>query len=235
MDGKTDVYFIVPDDRLKDLGPWLRMMVCAVASVIKNNVHQTLGRQFVFLLDELAQVGGISELKEMSAYAAGKGIHVVMIFQTLSQMKEQYGQDGYNTLMGNAYAKILLGAADLDTGKMLGDHIGKTTAIVDQVSSSGQMGSMGANISTSTQTGAVDVLSLQSILGTSPHQGYAIVSQQKSVLLYDKIYYYEKVKVPDRKGVESYLYCDEDGNPIYPEPNPFDLARIREWQDKQHP
>lgn len=224
-DGKTDIYLILPDDQLKPRGPWLRMMVCAIAGIIKNNVDKTKGNQFCFFLDELAQVGGISELKEMSAYAAGKGIHVVMIFQALSQMKEQYGQDGYNTLMANAYAKILLGASDLDTAELINKHIGKTTIRAKNQSASGQAGSMGANISESIQTSGVDVVTKEEILGTSKHWGYAIFSQQKHVILFDKFYYYEDPR--HREGGTL------DGEPIYPVPNPFDLAQIRGWEDKQ--
>lgn len=218
-DGSTDVFFIVPDEQLEMLGPWLRMMMCGLANVIKSNGNLTDGRQFNLLFDELAQIGGINELKKMVAYAAGKGIHPIMIFQGISQIIEQYGPEGMKTIMGNTFAKIFLGANDIETAELLQKYMGDTTVITTTVSTSGGSDKADAgSVSVSNSATATKLMSLQNILGTSKDFGFAVLAREGQVLFYEKSHYFN-----DPAFIEN-------GEAVYPVPNPFDQARIAEWK-----
>ncbi|ARJ66023.1 hypothetical protein WV31_10330 [Magnetospirillum sp. ME-1] len=223
-DGKSDVYLIVPDTRMDILGPWLRMMVCGLANVLKENVHRMEGRYTVFLLDELATVGSMNEVLRMAGYAPGIGIHLVMIWQAIGQIKNEksgYGPDGFTTIMASSYAKIFLGAADLDTAELITKTAGKTTAQAESTNMSGGTGQISANVSSSTQTASVDLVSLQKVLGTSRNHGWCVFSRETRTLLYEKQFYY----------LDSYFR--ENGRPVFPTPNPFDIAEQRKWMDRQ--
>lgn len=81
--------------------------------------------------DEMANVGIIPGLPEIISTARSKGIHIIMILQTPTQLESLYGRDDAKTITGNCPTVMLIGVApaDRDLAKMFSEILG--TAAVE--------------------------------------------------------------------------------------------------------
>lgn len=81
--------------------------------------------------DEMANVGIIPGLPEIISTARSKGIHIIMILQTPTQLESLYGRDDAKTITGNCPTVMMIGIApaDRDLAKMFSEILG--TAAVE--------------------------------------------------------------------------------------------------------
>lgn len=81
--------------------------------------------------DEMANVGVIPGLPEIISTARSKGIHIMMILQTPTQLESLYGRDDAKTITGNCPTVMMIGIApaDRDLAKMFSEILG--TAAVE--------------------------------------------------------------------------------------------------------
>ncbi|RYD01491.1 hypothetical protein N752_29760 [Desulforamulus aquiferis] len=76
--------------------------------------------------DEMANVGIIPGLPEIISTARSKGIHIMMILQTPTQLESLYGRDDAKTITGNCPTVMMIGIApaDRDLAKMFSEILG---------------------------------------------------------------------------------------------------------------
>lgn len=78
-------------------------------------------------LDELKNIGKIPSLVQASATVRSRNMSIAMYYQSESQVKEQYGENGAKTLFDNCSTWFFLGAQYAETLKMISDKLGNET------------------------------------------------------------------------------------------------------------
>jgi type IV secretory pathway TraG/TraD family ATPase VirD4 len=73
-------------------------------------------------MDELDSLGKVERLKDALTLGRKYGLSTIAAIQTLSQLKDTYGENDSKTLIGNFSSKIVLAQADFDTA----DYFSKT-------------------------------------------------------------------------------------------------------------
>lgn len=86
------------------------------------------------ILDELANIALISNLKLMMATMRGYGISAFLIFQSKSQFEDRYGKQVAQEIIDSCDTRLLLGTNDLETKKYFSEDLGITTIEVDSIS-----------------------------------------------------------------------------------------------------
>lgn len=86
------------------------------------------------ILDELANIAPIANLKLMMATMRGYGISAFLIFQSKSQFEDRYGRDVAKEIIDSCDTKLLLGTNDLETKKYFSEDLGVTTIQVENMS-----------------------------------------------------------------------------------------------------
>jgi len=93
------IYFIIPPTKLESHQALLRLWIGTLLLVLMQREGKAQ-RQTLFLLDECAQLGNLSALRQAVTLMRGYGLQVWMFFQDLSQMKRLYADD-WETMVNN--------------------------------------------------------------------------------------------------------------------------------------
>ncbi len=137
--GKTDV-FVNLDLKTLEAHPGLaRTIIGALANAIYNRNGDVNGRT-LFLLDEVARLGYLRILETARDAGRKYGISLVLLFQSIGQMREAYGgRDATSKWFESASWVSFAAINDPDTADYISRRCGNTTVEVDQVSRSSQM------------------------------------------------------------------------------------------------
>lgn len=87
-----------------------------------------------FLIDEAKAVGRIPDLEDKLVTMRKRNMSLCTIFQDISQFQKLYGMDTWNTLFGASAVKMILGAQDDTTPKLISQYIGDATVETKQES-----------------------------------------------------------------------------------------------------
>lgn len=122
-DGKPlTIYLIIPPDQLESLKPLWRLWVGTLLTAVTR--RQVMPRQrTLFLLDECAQLGELSALRQAVTLLRGAGLQVWSFFQDLSQLRRLYSQD-WQTMLNNAEAIQLLSVPNHLIAREWGELLG---------------------------------------------------------------------------------------------------------------
>ncbi|QQK77837.1 type IV secretory system conjugative DNA transfer family protein [Salicibibacter cibarius] len=92
---------------------------------------QECPRQVVFMLDEFGQMPAISGMGSKTTVSLGRNIRFHLIVQSYAQLKEKYGEDDKNTVLGNCGNHIYIKTGDEETAKNFSEKIGNETREVE--------------------------------------------------------------------------------------------------------
>lgn len=92
-----------------------------------NKNQARLPRNVSFILDEFPNLGKFPNYEEFLATCRGYGIGVITICQSLTQLRDKYGPDRAESILGNNAIKICLNAANKTTAQYFCDLLGKAT------------------------------------------------------------------------------------------------------------
>lgn len=81
--------------------------------------------KILFLIDEFPSLGKLDLIEKAIAYIAGYGLKVLLITQSMNQLKKIYGDK--NSVLDNCHVQIYLTPNDAETPKMISDMLGTTT------------------------------------------------------------------------------------------------------------
>jgi type IV secretion system protein VirD4 len=137
--GKTDI-FVNLDLKTLEAHPGLaRTIIGALANAIYNRNGDVTGRT-LFLLDEVARLGYLRILETARDAGRKYGISLVLLFQSIGQMREAYGgRDATSKWFESASWVSFAAINDPDTADYISRRCGNTTVEVDQISRSSQM------------------------------------------------------------------------------------------------
>ncbi|WP_410369517.1 Ti-type conjugative transfer system protein TraG [Chelatococcus asaccharovorans] len=138
-DGKTDI-FVNLDLKTLEAHPGLaRTVIGALLNAIYNRYGEVPGRT-LFLLDEVARLGYLRVLETARDAGRKYGISLVLLFQSIGQMRETYGgRDATSKWFESASWVSFAAINDPDTADYISRRCGNTTVEVDQLSRSSQM------------------------------------------------------------------------------------------------
>lgn len=138
-DGKTDI-FVNLDLKTLEAHPGLaRTVIGALLNAIYNRNGDVQGRT-LFLLDEVARLGYLRVLETARDAGRKYGISLVLLFQSIGQMRETYGgRDATSKWFESASWVSFAAINDPDTADYISRRCGNTTVEVDQLSRSSQM------------------------------------------------------------------------------------------------
>lgn len=137
--GDTDI-FIALDLKVLEAHPGLaRVVIGSFLNAIYNRAGDVGGRT-LFLLDEVARLGFLRVLETARDAGRKYGITLMLLFQSLGQMREAYGgRDASSKWFESASWISFAAINDPDTADYISKRCGDTTVEVDQLSRSIQM------------------------------------------------------------------------------------------------
>lgn len=96
-------------------------------------------RSWIFL-DEAREAGRLDGLRSLTTQGRKKGVCVVLGFQDIQGLREVYGKDGANELLGECNHKTLLRTDSPDTAAWMESHINRALLRAHQVGTEGRNG-----------------------------------------------------------------------------------------------
>jgi type IV secretion system protein VirD4 len=107
VDGKPlTIYIVSPADKLESFRPLWRLWIGTLLTAVQR--RRVIPRQrTLFLLDECAQFGELSALRQAVTLLRGSGLTVWSFWQDLSQLRQNYPRD-WETMLNNAGVVQLL-------------------------------------------------------------------------------------------------------------------------------
>lgn len=135
------VFICIPDEDMT-----FAPIINTIVSMMFNQMYKTariygnrLHTPVYVLLDEMANIGRISGLKEKLSTMRGRRIYPMMIWQSLPQMKDRY-KESWEEILSMCDTQIYLGVNDQTTAEYLSKSLGNTTIKVQSRSRSKKEG-----------------------------------------------------------------------------------------------
>jgi len=138
-DGNTDVFINIDLKTLETHAGLARVIIGSFLNAIYNRDGSMSGRA-LFLLDEVARLGYMRILETARDAGRKYGITLVMIYQSIGQLRETYGgRDAASKWFESASWISFAAINDPETADYISRRCGMTTVEIDQVSRSSQM------------------------------------------------------------------------------------------------
>jgi type IV secretion system protein VirD4 len=134
--GNVSLYLVVPPDRLVTWAPLIRMWIGSFIKIlIREGADER--RQVLFMLDEIAQLGGrLQALEDAVAIGRGYGIRLFFIFQSLEQVRACYGEKA-GVILDNLSTMLFFALGNaLETAELISRRGGDVTIRVTTPNSS---------------------------------------------------------------------------------------------------
>lgn len=150
--GRTDVFINIDLRTLETHAGLARVIIGAFLNAIYNQGGAISGRA-LFVLDEVARLGYMRILETARDAGRKYGITLVMLYQSIGQLRETYGGSDASSKWFESASWISFAAInDPETAEYISRRCGTTTVEIDQVSHSSQ--SRGASRTRSKQLAA---------------------------------------------------------------------------------
>lgn len=165
---------------LKNLvSTWMDLAIVEGLSLPEENQQKIW-----YIMDELDSIGKISTLKDALTKLRKHGGCCIIGIQTISQLREIYGRDHTQTLLGNTGTKLILTAGDFETANYYSKGIGeKETLYIETSENEGKFSSK-----TITKRKKIELAVLPSeILNLPQREGFLRISGQQK---------YFRLKIP---------------------------------------
>lgn len=121
--GNCTVYVVIPERYLESHATWLRMVIGLSLKAINARPN----RPVYFLLDEFPVLGKMQEVIRAYAFGAGQNIRMWTFSQSLSLLKDIYGEDGLNSLISNVSVFQAFGVTDPYSQEFISKALGEET------------------------------------------------------------------------------------------------------------
>ena len=132
----VSLYIVIPPGDIGRVAPLTRIIINQVIAKLTEKMEFKDARpvinykhRLLLLLDEFPAMGRIDTLEQSLAFIAGYGLKVLLIFQSLNQLKKTYTEN--NSILDNCHIRVAFTPNDLGTAKELSETLGDTTIMVD--------------------------------------------------------------------------------------------------------
>ena len=147
LEGRANTLYLVAADRHQHL------LTPLIATVLSALLHETAERAtqsgalsptLRVLMDEAANIAPLRELPRHLSQAAGHGIRIATVWQTIAQLQERYGTSA-DTILANSTTKLFMGPiTDEPTRRVLRNSLDGTTQHPSKHSGPAQLNFAGA-------------------------------------------------------------------------------------------
>ncbi|MGY3116175.1 type IV secretion system protein VirD4 [Bradyrhizobium sp. S3.14.4] len=138
-EGRTDVFINLDLKTLENHAGLARVIIGSLLNAIYNRNGEVTGRT-LFLLDEVARLGYLRILETARDAGRKYGITLLMLYQSIGQMREAYGgRDATSKWFESASWISFSAINDPETADYISKRCGDTTVEVDQLTRSSQM------------------------------------------------------------------------------------------------
>lgn len=121
---KLSVYLSVPDKYLDSHAAFVRLVIECLLMSLK--LEKKGGLKPTFLLDEFCNLGKMDKIAQRLSNTR-ELCHVMLIAQSVGQIKGIYGDNGYRTMMDCCNTQVYISPSDFETQKELSERLGKAT------------------------------------------------------------------------------------------------------------
>ncbi|MFM9974974.1 MAG: type IV secretory system conjugative DNA transfer family protein, partial [Beijerinckiaceae bacterium] len=128
FDVRKEPHSIYVDFRLSQLvamSGFANVLISQMLNFLTDRLRASGEHQVMFLLDEFTTLGKIAPLVPMLKVAAGNGISVWSFVQSMTDVKELYGETGLDSILDNSEALVFLGGESRSVLEYLERQIGK--------------------------------------------------------------------------------------------------------------
>ncbi|MFM9974540.1 MAG: type IV secretory system conjugative DNA transfer family protein, partial [Beijerinckiaceae bacterium] len=128
FDVRKEPHSIYVDFRLSQLvamSGFANVLISQMLNYLTDRLRASGEHQVMFLLDEFTTLGKIAPLVPMLKVAAGNGISVWSFVQSMTDVKELYGETGLDSILDNSEALVFLGGESRSVLEYLERQIGK--------------------------------------------------------------------------------------------------------------
>jgi len=134
------LYLCLPQRYMSTHYRWLRMMIAlTVTEMEKVRGRPAAGHPVLLMLDEFAGLKFMQVILDSVAQAAGHGLKMAFVLQSLEQLKAVY-KDNWETFLANSGLKIFFNVEDHFTRDYVSKLIGETEVVRDVRSQSDTVG-----------------------------------------------------------------------------------------------
>lgn len=184
----TSIYIVVNPNDLAVLAPVIRLLFQqTIATLQSTEPGKDEPYPVLFLLDEFPQLGRMTALSGAISTIRSYGGRIMIVAQSLSNLKGTYGPDGFQNFLANCGLQLFMAPADSDTPEYVSRAIGDFTR--KSRSKSWVQGQIGKSSVQERQEGARLIRSEQ--LRNLDEDDVVILIQNTDPIRAQKVRYYE--------------------------------------------
>ena len=200
---KLSLYLILPREHLSAFAPWLRLMIsCCYYACTHNILQRTPAKErILFLLDEFANLGYMSIIKEAVSLGGGFGISLWLILQDLAQLKRHY-RDEWESFVANSDVLQAFAVQDPFTSERVTKLLGQTTVWKRRPDKSGRK--RGRGLARDYEEDSRPLLRAEELRRLHPDRQLLLVRPYQPVVA-DKLRYYQNSSFKGRFDPNPYV------------------------------
>ncbi len=120
--GPVTVYLVIPPDKLDSHAAWLRIVLGSLLTLMVRRARRP-ALPTLFLVDELAHLGPMPQLRQAITLLRGYGVRVALFLQSLAQLKGLWPRD-HEAIQENCGIWLSFGHASVASARALADQLG---------------------------------------------------------------------------------------------------------------
>ena len=120
------IYVVIPPTKIVSHGALIRLWLSTLLGVITERATAPQ-RPTIFMVDELAQLGGLRAFKEAVTLLRGYGLRCCLFLQSHAQLKSLYPVD-HEAITENCGAIVTFGHTSMGMSRQIADLLGDITA-----------------------------------------------------------------------------------------------------------
>ena len=173
--GRMTIYLTIPEDQLHTQAGLLRLWIVSLLRILTRNGPDECN-PVMFLLDEAGHIGKFQALEDSITLLRGYGIRLFFFYQSVSQVKECFGEAG--KFWDNMDTRIYWGLNDYTSAEAVSKQCGTETIVTrtkqrgdshshptgSSVGSPKQPGNYSTNTSTTTAESARELIKPDEVL-----------------------------------------------------------------------
>ncbi len=130
------LYVGVSPNNLHRLRPLLQILYQQATDILteKEPDPKTEPLGVLFLMDEFASLGKMTQFEQASAYFRGYRVRFMMIIQDLPQLERHYERAGLNSFLGMSKVKVTFASGDYQTAEVISKYLGTYGARTESLS-----------------------------------------------------------------------------------------------------
>lgn len=192
--GNTDIYFICPEDQLREYPQLLALFMNMIRVGIKLIDRREKHSRYLLLMDEIGQLGYLPCIETIDSIGRDSGLIQHLYFQTMDQVNKYKDKNALKNFEIQRYFKT----TEPETIRHINYLAGKSTIVEQNKSSSKNTRRSDRQITQSEREFGVDLIPVDKIR-TLPDNEQIVVFNGEMIIC-DKVYYYEDKKYEGKYG-----------------------------------